>query len=128
MEEKILSNEEIELELSKYYGKGFDQDQILEIREGLIRGLKVSFYTNPNMTASQMRSILQDLYAQKVEAEEKEKENEKIRQEIEKKDKEIQTAQAKSHRRETAIVTLVLEIFAIAILLFKIFGLITSIF
>ena len=128
MEEKILSNEEIELELSKYYGKGFDQDQILEIREGLIRGLKVSFYTNPNMTASQMRSIWQDLYAQKVEAEEKEKENEKIRQEIEKKDKEIQTAQAKSHRRETAIVTLVLEIFAIAVLLFKIFGLITSIF
>lgn len=126
MEEKVLSNEEIELELSKYYGRGFDQDQILEIREGIKRGLKVSFYANTNMTAAQMRSIWQDLYAQKVEAEEKEKENEKIRQEIEKKDKEIQAAQVKSYRRETAIVAIVLEIVAIAVLVFKIFGLITN--
>lgn len=126
MEKKELTNEEIEQELSKYYGKGFDQDQILEIREGIKRGLKVSFYANPNMNASQMRSIWQDLYAKKVDADEKEKENERIRQEIQKKDEEIKQAAVKSHRRETAIVALVLEIIAIAVLLFKIFGVIAN--
>lgn len=54
---------DVSQELSKYFGKGFNEEQLSEIKEGLEMGVDISTYAKPNIPASEMNHIRKSLYA-----------------------------------------------------------------
>ena len=77
--------------LSKYFGKGFNEEQLEEIKVGLEQDLDISLYARVEMPASEMNHVRKSLYAKKhpeenvISFEEKynqEKQEEYLRQKI----------------------------------------------
>ena len=53
--------EDWNIDISKYVGVGFSEDQLYEIREGLISGIDVSVYADNNICADEMFEIRRKL-------------------------------------------------------------------
>jgi len=99
--------------IDDYIGKGFSNEQLDEIREGLADGLNVDVYADINMSAKQMMYVRKNLYTQKREYEKKQEELKRREDEIKKVDEELLEFKKRKEQRELAWISIVMFIIAL---------------